>query len=98
MKSFVIALLAICLGGYVYLNWDEVHSQCEEWVGLKREREARESAERRLKQLEHVESDRNNLEEALQKLDKEFTEYKEKYRTSMRSKAPGMHLPAMTFN
>lgn len=48
--------------------------------------------------LENAETDRSKMEEALKKLEREFSEYKDKYKTSMLKKVPGYLVGDFTFN
>ncbi len=48
-------------------------------------------------QLDEAQKDREKLEETLKKLDKEFSDYKQKYKVSISKKVPGYPLGEFVF-
>ena len=65
------------------------------------ERRAQEAEKETLNQklkLEEAESDRAKMEESLRKIEKEFSDYKEKYKISILTRIPGFSIPEITLD
>lgn len=107
--STLVLLLTLCVGVLLYAKRDTVHEKWEQWSGLKDLRAemesvkaARRAAEERAatlqKESEAAEADRDKLQDALKKLETEFTDYKAKYKASVRSQIPGLQIGDLTLD
>lgn len=102
-----VLLLTVCVGVVLYIKRDAVHEKWEQWSGLadlRAEMEdvkaARRAVEERAailqKEREAAEADRDRLQDALKKLEIEFSDYKAKYKASVRSQIPGLQIGEVT--
>jgi S1-C subfamily serine protease len=108
MAAATAGMLASC-GGHSDAEMQQVKSDADmARADAQNERRSKEEAElhgklierevKHLKeQLDEVQKDREKLEDAVKKLDKEFTDYKEKYKAAILGKVPGLAIKPLVY-
>lgn len=104
--SLVIALLGACDNRQANLYRSQLDSVKRDYDAEKDKTTDLEKQSQRLEhemgslkaQVEEAKKDREKLEEALKKLDKEFSDYREKYKVSIAKQVPGYPLGEFVVN